>query len=363
MVPVGNIVAATLIIVATVGCQRSDSGLANSHGPDSDSHTQADMVGIPNVWEQQLIHQSLQDRQFRSTPLKEKFTIGDSDPSGDILYRPGGLMADSNGVYVFDYGDYRIKYYDLSGNLLLQIGNGTGEGPGEFYNPIDLSIGPEKKVYVLDSSLNRVSAFDEQGEYLESVNVEVGGTLQRMSVQPQTGDQMFIVFAGTSPMIVNTEEGVEVLDAFPKTKSIAESLLLNGYLRSTEDNGTIYVSSLYPIIVKMDSNYQIEYVRSTPDYYFSESGPQVEKPELPNLVPRSSYLNGPISVDEKYLYVLLRTELPDGGKANIDVYEVNTGSYKETIMLPFGTSYTSVYDGIMYSQVTDTSVTAYEFSF
>lgn len=103
------------------------------------------------------------------------------DAQGVFLRRIGGpkwfsrlsnVTADpqEERVYAIDSGaeQQRVRVFDSrTGAHLFDFGQ-SGDGPGEFDLPLDLAVGRQGQVYVVDSGNFRVQIFDHQGQYLSS---------------------------------------------------------------------------------------------------------------------------------------------------------------------------------------------------
>ncbi len=115
------------------------------------------------------------------------------DQDGDFLSAFGGMDkfqrpthvdvdVDARYAYVVDTGgvsndDHRIRVFDIAtGDLAFDIG-GRGNGPGEFNLPKDIAVGPDGRIYVVDSSNFRVQVFEADGTYVHtfgSIGVQPG---------------------------------------------------------------------------------------------------------------------------------------------------------------------------------------------
>lgn len=115
------------------------------------------------------------------------------DQDGDFLTAFGGsdkfqrpshvdVDADARYAYVVDTGgvnndEHRIRVFDIaSGEHAYDIGH-RGTGPGEFNLPKDIAVGPDGRLYVVDSSNFRVQVFEADGSYLHtfgSIGVQPG---------------------------------------------------------------------------------------------------------------------------------------------------------------------------------------------
>ena len=90
-------------------------------------------------------------------------TLG-SQPD-QFCYPYGVAVTPTNGFYVADSGNNRIKYYDEQGKLRKMWGT-YGEGPGQFDFPQGICVGPDGLVYVADTYNHRIQVFTKDGNYV-----------------------------------------------------------------------------------------------------------------------------------------------------------------------------------------------------
>ena len=81
------------------------------------------------------------------------------------LYAPTNLWVENDKVYVTDFGEFRIKIFDLNGNFLTKIGN-YGAGVGKLARPKGVAADKSGYIYVVDAAFGNVQVFNEQGELL-----------------------------------------------------------------------------------------------------------------------------------------------------------------------------------------------------
>lgn len=106
--------------------------------------------------------------------VREPDQPGCADPSGRGQFNdPWGVAYDAQGnLYVADTWNHRVQKFDTQGNFLLQWGrDGLSSGPpnaGEqpmFWGPRAVAVGPDGRVYVVDTGNKRVQIFDTNGVY------------------------------------------------------------------------------------------------------------------------------------------------------------------------------------------------------
>lgn len=90
-----------------------------------------------------------------------------------IPYGVVTVEEDATGkFYVLNTGDGRISVYEPDGSFVGTIGR-RGRGPGEFESPVDIEIGPDESLYVLDAADARISRFQlGDGSFQSSVRLE-----------------------------------------------------------------------------------------------------------------------------------------------------------------------------------------------
>ncbi len=86
--------------------------------------------------------------------------------------RPTGIALDRERgrIYLADTGhtksdEHSVKILSLSGDLIGTIGQGKGEGPGQFLFPTYLALDDKGNLYVTDTLNSRVQVFDPDGQY------------------------------------------------------------------------------------------------------------------------------------------------------------------------------------------------------
>ena len=108
---------------------------------------------------------------YGETPL----LLPDQPPGILELYGPRDAAVDRSGqVWITDTGHDRILVFDLQGNPIRAIGS-EGAGPGQFNEPVGISIAADGSIWIADAYNARVVALDSRGEFLGSFPVEGWG--------------------------------------------------------------------------------------------------------------------------------------------------------------------------------------------
>lgn len=100
----------------------------------------------------------------RLSLIRKLGTVMGNQPD-QFCYPHGVAVTPTNGFYVADSGNNRIKYYDEQGKL-RKIWGTYGEGPGQFDFPQGIYVGPDGLVYVADTYNHRIQVFTKDGNYV-----------------------------------------------------------------------------------------------------------------------------------------------------------------------------------------------------
>ena len=270
-------------------------------------------------------------REWKEIDVDTVAILGMSDDH--LLYNPLGISGRvDGGSYITDYGDFLIKRFNVAGQLVGTYGQGQGEGPGEFQNPMDPSIDEAGNVVVPDAYRLAVSRFGPKGDLLETNKLDFQPF--RMTLT-EDGRYYFM------PRGYNADGRLfGIADApgkplFTFGTSDLHFLVLGGEI-TTVDNDLVYSPLYFGFIARFSDSSEVVYARETLD--------QVDPPEVvpynmegwPTMfrrgvsVPAKSFLaysNGKLYMDSLPLSREREATV-------IDVYSADDGSYDYSFEVP-----------------------------
>lgn len=83
-------------------------------------------------------------------------------------FTPVDVALAADKLYVVDIAHHKVQVLDKhSGKPLFEFGK-LGREPGEFYQPTNISIGPDGNVYVVDANNFRVQRFTSDGRFIRN---------------------------------------------------------------------------------------------------------------------------------------------------------------------------------------------------
>lgn len=169
--------------------------------------------------------------------------------------RPNGIAVDAAGsrVFVADTGgvsskEHRVRVFDArTGAHLLDFGK-RGNGPGEFNFPLDVTVGLDNLLYVVDSGNFRVEVFRPDGTFVRQFGSigNRGGNFARpkeLATDPQ--GNVYVVDAAFGNVQIFTPEGQLLLfiGSRSETDGMAKYMLPSGI--AIDGDGRIYVVDQY----------------------------------------------------------------------------------------------------------------------
>lgn len=131
----------------------------------------------------------------------------------------------NDGVAVLDMGNRRVLRFGADGVYLGSFG-GPGEGPGQFVTPLFLEVAGER-IYVLDTSLNRVTVFDTSGVFLSRFEIDLAGLAGTTPLFAAGGPDELYVAGEPVPFLTEVRDtGQAVIYRMDRSGAIADTLAL-----------------------------------------------------------------------------------------------------------------------------------------
>lgn len=123
-----------------------------------------------------------------------------------------GLAVDPEGrIYVADHQVPAIKRFGPDGELLDQIGR-SGEGPGEYEQPLDLLTLPGGALALWDFGNRRINLYELDGEFLDSYTVPTSSLIAGRMLYADTAGHLY-VRTGLRPRDAGSRHGLIELSA------------------------------------------------------------------------------------------------------------------------------------------------------
>ena len=122
-------------------------------------------------------------------------------------FKPAGIVVDDDNLYVTDLQKQQVVIINkLTGNVQSRFGK-AGSKPGELFFPTNITIGPNKNLYIADTGNYRVEEFNVKGVFQHSygsVGISLGKFARPKGVALDRDNRMYVVDAAF--------ENVQLLD-------------------------------------------------------------------------------------------------------------------------------------------------------
>lgn len=283
------------------------------------------------------VEDEFRERRFLDLPtLGKVVTIGMDSPQP--IYKPIDAVVDSRGdIYVLDWPENVVKRYDASGRPKGILGNGRGQGPGEFSEPSDLSVDQDGRVWVIDPALARITIFDGAGRLERMLKLDTSA--MRVAHTPAGGFALLQPLGGNLIMRFNSAGEQEAVFGKVLRAQQKMGILLDGWLASDladgSDGGLIFAGYRTGLLIGYDLEGNLRFARWAIG----------AKRELPRVVDlsgghfrverRSPFEALSLSVRGDRIFIMTPLKGVYGNKKGaVDSYHVDDGRYLGSYALP-----------------------------
>lgn len=122
--------------------------------------------GAASVEATQSGQETLESWTLGEEPLLE-IGVREGEEPYQLFRAQGAVRLDDGRIVVVNGGSQELRFFDARGQFLQAVG-GDGEGPGEFRYPAWIRKAGLDSLLVWDQGLQRVSFFDDSGDFLGS---------------------------------------------------------------------------------------------------------------------------------------------------------------------------------------------------
>lgn len=140
---VGRVAVALVLALGAVSCEMEDRATPRDEAATAEPRTASDA------------------RRFVAAVWDTVFIIGGAIQDS-VVFLPRTLTAGAGRLYVYDYGDTRLKAFDDSGDLIWTFGK-PGAGPREFGNVFDIELDSRGAIWAIDAGNGRIAVVDPDG--------------------------------------------------------------------------------------------------------------------------------------------------------------------------------------------------------
>lgn len=280
------------------------------------------------------------DRKIKTLEVEknEKFDVFNNN-----LFRPSSIRVDSNYLFISDFGDMKIKKFNMDGDMILTYGKGRGRGPSEFLNITDFDICGDL-LWASDIQNMRVASFQVgNGTLNNTINMEarpirITCVRDKIVVMQFGGDHLFNIFDTEGNIISETGyEFEEIIQYNPAA--------LDGNIYTYKD-GFLYLPFYASFVFHFDISGNLVNRIILPDgQRFINNHENENRSEGPFSAPNPDYTYTGMLINEKeslinIFSVFMGVKNSSGEYirdpfAAYDQFDTNSGEYLKSFELPF----------------------------
>ena len=98
---------------------------------------------------------------------EELSSFGSPGSGDDNFFHPTNIaMGPNRHLYISDTSNFRVQEFTRDGQFVKTYGAGVGTAPGSFARPKGVAVDREGRVYIVDAAFERVQVFDHEGRLL-----------------------------------------------------------------------------------------------------------------------------------------------------------------------------------------------------
>lgn len=311
------------------------------------------LIGCGSKGESEPIPNPDRERSFVGTlTLNERVSDSMSAP----LLTPGSLLLSGDRIFVSDFGDHRVKVFDLEGRFRRAIGKGQGQGPGEL-----IQIGGHEvwrdTLYVVDMMGRKVVKYTMDGDVAGQFTVN--HPINRIAVRNDTalviglGGDLFHAYD-----LAGRPQGT--FSQFTDD-AVRPPLSIGGNLHASPGHDRfVFVPSYASYVYHLTSQGVDRSVRGVDGVGYPDGGSGTSSASSRRFGrPNVQIHQSDAGVVEGTIQALVN--LPEGtygdppGTRYLDVYNYETGAYRHTIRIPAPVRYARRYRDRVYAILPDSA--------
>lgn len=319
-------------------------------------------IGVPRATEKpKPMVQPVTKRIWKEEVKNKLFTIG-SEKGKMVLFNPMTVKVDHKGnIYVNDFGDRKVKKFTSDGKLEREFGFGPGKGPGEFSIITDYEIREDGSLWVCDPLNGLITVFDANGNVRTTIRGKelpyriVVFNDERFVIMPSpmVGDKLFSLYDKKGNQL-------RKFGMFLDNQSSEMGVVLDA--RFAKASGEMFVVAFTRIglfaIYQGDYDNPLVYAQTINYAGVPEIVRITKGNTTTSMVDRKArFASHAVSVVKDEIHLLTEIE-EQANKSVFDVYNIATGLYKHSYLLPTKTDYATVTPTRIYA-VQDTTVTVW----
>lgn len=298
-------------------------------------------------------------RRFATVAWREAWRVGGS-LADTLLLQPGRLAADGDGVVVIDLHGGRTMRFDREGELRWSWGR-KGRGPNELAHPRDVKLDARGRTWILDVENGRIVVLSAEGRVVGRIRLEGAGGRPDDLVPLEDGGALLLVADARRPLVRIGPDGTPLARHPLPWPELASLDPLVGQLTVGSDPASGRWAAAFQLGDGFAAfqgerwlGYRCRFVESVPfgRAVRHRSRGRLGRRETVTALASPTFAAWSVTLTDEDVGVLFvgRTDL--AGRL-LDLYRLDDGAYRETLLLPRTVSQVAWGDGTLYATFAD----------
>jgi hypothetical protein len=163
------------------------------------------------------------------------------------------LLVDDEEIYILDYGNHKVKVFNMEGVLEREMGNGRGEGPGQVIHAGEFDV-ERDTIWMVDLRGRKVVKYTKNGKYIGQFRVN-----HPINKIETLGDDIVVRNpAGVEPFVRYSKGGVR-LSSFGNIgkKGADNPISVTGHMAQVDSSSFAYLTHYASYVFKY-SNFDLK---------------------------------------------------------------------------------------------------------
>lgn len=193
---------------------------------------------------------------------REKIVLKTGDDSSNTMFgQISDIKIENDRIYVMDTWMRKLVAFDWDGNAVMSVGM-RGRGPGEYMNVDGFDIDKEGNIYIIDGNLDKVLVYNKNGKFIKEVKplceIDILKVLDNGNYLFQVSSWEAKVFAAGQQLMVTDSAFNKISELLRYSSFKDDNFLLSDNKIIKTENGFFYHKPIDDYVYFLNNDGQIK---------------------------------------------------------------------------------------------------------
>lgn len=184
-----------------------------------------------------------------------------SDSNNTMFGEISDIKIANNNIYVMDSRMRKLVAFDWNGNAVMSVGM-RGRGPGEYMNVDGFDVDTEGNIYIVDGNLDKIPVYNKEGKFIGEIKppceIDVFNVLDNGNYLFQVSSWEAKAFAAGVQLMLTDSSFNKISGLLTYSEFRDDNFLLTDSRILTTDNGFFYHRPIDDHVYFLNKEGQIE---------------------------------------------------------------------------------------------------------